>query len=65
MKHTKSIWLAMAFGFSLFTACADTDPKAEQEKPGQEEPEPNPARHFLTHTEPDVIRPEEQKGKSM
>ena len=47
MKHTKPVWLAMAFSFSLFTACADTSPKTEQEKPGQEEPEPEPDEEEL------------------
>ena len=34
--------MATAFSFCLFTACSDTEPKAEPEQPEQEEPNPEP-----------------------
>ena len=34
--------MASAISFFLFTACSDSEPKAEPEQPGQEEPEPEP-----------------------
>ena len=42
MEITKTFWMATAFSFCLFTACSDTEPKAEPEQPEQEEPEPKP-----------------------